>query len=128
MINEIFCLFRYYTSPGNPRLSILSEWLSPCDVTILGRINGLPDFYQYDYQTVCKNGSCVIETNQLSAFVWIYFQISVNNTSCLNNSIRGSLLVQSAECLYHSIGDTCIKSYPTQRVMFTAYYNFLYIP
>ncbi|CAM4906823.1 unnamed protein product [Rotaria socialis] len=118
----------YYTSPGNPRLSILSEWLSPCDVTILGRINGLPDFYQYDYQTVCKNGSCVIETNQLSAFVWIYFQISVNNTSCLNNSIRGSLLVQSAECLYHSIGDTCIKSYPTQRVMFTAYYNFLYIP
>jgi hypothetical protein len=44
---------------------------------------------------VCKNGSCSIEIDQLSAFIWIYFQISVNNLTCLNNPIYGSMIIYS---------------------------------
>jgi hypothetical protein len=48
---------------------------------------------------VCQNGSCSIEIDQLAAFIWIYFQISVKDLSCLNNSIHGSILVYSTGLL-----------------------------
>lgn len=37
-----------------------------------------------------------MEIDQLSAFMWIYFQISVNNASCLNDSVQGSMLIYSS--------------------------------
>ncbi len=74
-------------------------------------MNGLPDTFQYDYQTglifkkelfvkvlfvlVCKSNSCSMEIDQLSSFIWIYFQISVNDFSCLNNPIHGSMIIHS---------------------------------
>jgi hypothetical protein len=44
---------------------------------------------------VCKSGTCSMEIDPLSAFIWIYFQISVNNLSCLSNSIHGTMLIHS---------------------------------
>jgi len=104
-------LFRYYTSRGNSRIIVLSEWFTDCDIIILARINGLPNSFQYDYKIgwiskkewfvkmmfvlVYKNGSCLIEIDQVSAFIWIYFQISVNNLTCLNNPIYGSMIIYS---------------------------------
>ncbi|CAF2401618.1 unnamed protein product [Rotaria sp. Silwood2] len=127
--NSTFVYASYYTSTGNSRLTVLSEWLSDCDIDIRGRINGLPSVFQYDYRIVCKNGSCSsIEIDQLAAFVWIYFQISVNNLSCLNNPIHGSMLVHSSDCLSYSYNDTCIQSYPTRRLIFNYYFDFLYLP
>lgn len=89
-----------------------SEWLTDCDVNVLVRINGLPDVNQYDYQIgrilrrrkclikkefvlVCKNGSCLLPIDRLSPFMWIYFRISVDSLSCLNNPTRGSIILQS---------------------------------
>jgi hypothetical protein len=48
-----------------------------------------------DFVLVCKNGSCSIEVNQVAAFIWIYFQITVDNLSCLNNPIHGLVLARS---------------------------------
>ena len=44
---------------------------------------------------VCNNGTCSIEIDQISAFIWIYFQISVKNISCLNNPIHGVMSIYS---------------------------------
>ncbi|CAF0819581.1 unnamed protein product [Rotaria sordida] len=126
--SSTFIYASYYTSIGNFQLTLVSEWLSNCDIVILGRLNGLPSVVQYDYQTVCKNGSCSIELDQLAAFIWIYFQISVKNLSCLNNPIHGSMLIHSTDCSSYSYNDTCIPSYPTRRLMFNYYFDFLYIP
>jgi hypothetical protein len=111
-VNDIlFSSFRYYTSTSNSRITVLSEWSSNCDIVILARVNGLPNSDQYDYQTgliyrknclieitfvlVCSNGSCTIDIDQLAAFIWIYFQISVNGLSCLINPIHGFMVVRS---------------------------------
>ena len=44
---------------------------------------------------VCQNKSCTIELDQFSAYLWIYFQITVNNPSCLINPLRGAMLLRS---------------------------------
>ena len=107
-------LFRYFSSIGNSRIDVQSQWLTDCEVDFLGRINGLPDIDQYDYQigwifllneiddegmicflVVCKNGSCLLQIDRLSPFIWIYFRASVRNLSCLNNPVRGSIMLQS---------------------------------
>ncbi|CAF3660938.1 unnamed protein product [Rotaria sordida] len=117
----------YYTLVGNSRIIILSEWSSNCDIIILAKINSLPNISLYDYKTVCKNKTCSMEIDQLSAFIWIYFQITVNNLSCLINPIHGKMLIRSIECLSFS-NNFCIQSYPTRRIMFNYYYDFLYVP
>jgi len=33
--------------------------------------------------------------NQLSGFLWIYFQITVDNLSCLRNPLHGVILIRS---------------------------------
>lgn len=35
---------------GYSRIDVQSEWFTDCEVDLLGRINGLPDMDQYDYQ------------------------------------------------------------------------------
>ncbi|CAF4701241.1 unnamed protein product [Rotaria sp. Silwood1] len=117
----------YYTLIGNSRIIILSEWSNDCDIIILIKTNSLPNLSLYDYKTVCKNKTCSIEIDQLSAFIWIYFQITVHNLSCLTNPIHSEIIIRSTECL-SSVNNFCIQSYPTRRIMFNYYYDFLYVP
>jgi hypothetical protein len=42
--------FRYFSSIGNSRINVQSQWSTDCDVDFLGRINGLPDIDQNDYR------------------------------------------------------------------------------
>ncbi|CAF4168943.1 unnamed protein product, partial [Adineta steineri] len=123
-----FVYASYYTTIGNSRFTILSEWSSNCDLIILARINGLPNSSQYDYRTVCKNGTCSIEIDQIAAHIWIYFQISITNLSCINNPIHGIMIIHATECSFHSNNNNCIQSYPTRRIMFNYYYDYLYVP
>jgi hypothetical protein len=116
----------YYTSVGNFRLTVLSEWSNSCEIVVFTRINALPNSVSYDYRTVCQHKTCSIEIDQLSAYVWIYFQITINNPSCLINPLYGAMLIRSTECL--SSTNYCIHSYPTRRIMFNYYYDFLYVP
>ncbi|CAF4997712.1 unnamed protein product, partial [Rotaria socialis] len=116
----------YYTSVGNARLMILSEWSSNCDIKIFAKIHSLPSASLYDYKTACKSKTCLIELDQLSGFLWVYFEITVSNLSCLVNPIYGHLLIRPIECL--SSNNVCIQSFPTRRIMFNYYYDFLYVP
>jgi len=50
-ISFFFCLFSYYTSVGNSRITVLSEWSNDCDMIFFARINGLPNSILYDYKT-----------------------------------------------------------------------------
>ncbi|CAF4031485.1 unnamed protein product [Adineta steineri] len=117
----------YYTSVGNSRLRISFDWTNNCEIIFLARINALPNIYLYDYKTVCKNKTCLIEIDQLSASISIYFQITVTNVSCLINPLHGEILIRSTECLSSS-DNFCIQPYPTRRIMFNYYYDFLYVP
>ena len=56
-------LSRYYTSIGNSRFTVLSEWLSDCDIIILARTNGLPNSLEYDYHTGLINYKRISKKN-----------------------------------------------------------------
>lgn len=105
-------LFRYYTSPGNSRINLLSQWSTDdCEINIVARINGLPSLSQYDYRIglcekktikmkimfilVCQQSSCLLNLDQYSAFIWIYFQILSDNQTCSSSSIHGTMIIQS---------------------------------
>ncbi|UJR15924.1 hypothetical protein I4U23_002844 [Adineta vaga] len=120
--NTTFVYTSYYTSTSNSRLLVLSNWSSNCDIIILARINGLPNSFQYDYRTICKNGLCSIEIDQLATFLWIYFRITVDNSTCLNTPLFGDMLIRSIDEI------NCIQSYPTRRIMYNYYYDFVYVP
>lgn len=114
----------YYTSTGNSRLNIISEWSNNCQIIVYSRINGLPNSLLYDSKTICGNKSCTINIGQYSASLWIYFQITVADISCLTNPLHGVMLLRSTkECTTN-----CTQSYPTRRIMFNYYYDFLYVP
>ncbi|CAF1572483.1 unnamed protein product [Adineta ricciae] len=120
--NTTFVYTSYYTTTRNARLIVLSNWTSDCMVTISARINALPSLFQYDYQTTCQNSSCVMELDQLAAFLWIYFQITVNDSTCQNTSIAGDMLIRFQDDIQH------IQSYPTRRIVRSFYYDFIYVP
>ncbi|CAF1157947.1 unnamed protein product [Adineta steineri] len=117
----------YYTSVGNSRLRISFDWSNNCEIIFLARINALPNIYLYDYKSVCTNKTCLIEIDQLSASISIYFQLTVTNVSCLINPLHGEILIRSTECLPSS-DNFCVQPYPTRRIMFNYYYDFLYVP
>jgi hypothetical protein len=49
--NKKIEFFSYYTSIGNSRITVLSQWSSNCEITFLARINALPNSFLYDYKT-----------------------------------------------------------------------------
>jgi hypothetical protein len=52
----------------------------------------------------------------------------VDNSSCLDNPIHGSIQIHSTECLSNSMDNNCISIFRTRRIMFDSYYQFTYIP
>ena len=93
---------------------------------------------------VCRNRTCSLAMEQLSALLWVYFQVTVNQTSCLDSPAYGNMLLRatgsiestnqrtirkrlSSDC-QSNVLDTCIQSYLTRRIMFNYYYDFLYVP
>jgi len=117
----------HYTTTGNVRLTLQSSWPTVCDVMIYARINGLPNSLLFDYKTVCRNEICLLEIEQFSALLWIYFYVQVNNSTCLNNSQSAKFLLRPTEC-QSNLNEFCIQSFPTRRIMFNYYYDFLYVP
>ncbi|UJR30663.1 hypothetical protein I4U23_018187 [Adineta vaga] len=118
----------HYTSIENSQLTFLSEWSSNvCEINIFARLNALPNARLYDYKTVCKNTTCSMKIDQISSLTTIYFQITSDNLSCLIEPLHGVLLLRTTECL-SSVDHRCIQPYPTRRIMFNYYYDFLYVP
>lgn len=94
------------------------------------------------FLVVCKNGSCLLHIDRLSPFLWIYFRASIRNLSCLNNPVRGSIMLQSIgwtfrrvdwyewsilDCLSSSKNVDCISSISTRRIATNSYYEFTYV-
>lgn len=93
---------------------------------------------------VCTNQTCSMEIEQLSALIWIYFEVQVKDPSCLSPSLHGTLLLRSTGLSFawlnieylqkisvdcQSYGNhLCLQSFPTRRIMFNYYYDFLYVP
>ncbi|CAF1387851.1 unnamed protein product, partial [Didymodactylos carnosus] len=123
----------YYVSKGNSLISVILglEWSQACDVDIAIRINGLPNNYTFDYKTTCSRNQstvCTINIEQVAAFNWIYIEVA-KESGC-TSSVYSLLDVRMTDCstMMSNQNGSCIRSYPTRRIMFNYYYDFLYVP
>ena len=93
---------------------------------------------------VCTKTKCTMEIDEVFSLVSVYFLLTTNNSSCLINPQHGVVLLRTSgirsnlfslsmhsfsriECLL-SVNNRCLQPYPTRRIMFNYYYDFLYVP
>ena len=93
---------------------------------------------------VCTKTKCTMEIGDIFSSISIYFLLTTNNYSCLINPQHGIVLLRTSgirsnqfspsihsvsrlECL-PSVNNRCLQPYPTRRIMFNYYYDFLYVP
>ncbi|CAF1057322.1 unnamed protein product [Adineta ricciae] len=126
--NQTSIYLSHHTMVGQSRLMFAAEWSSnDCEISIFARLNALPSTFRYDYVTVCTKTKCTMEIDEIFSLTSVYFLLTTNNYSCLINPQHGIVLLRTSECLL-SVNNRCLQPYPTRRIMFNYYYDFLYVP